>query len=215
MFGFKRKEEEQANLALIPQKENIFTKIAKFFKKNKYNEECFDIDYSSLGSTKYSDIRKGEEKKTHKEMFEAEVSTNGMDTFFFKNIREEALIKNSNPDTTTKLIRADLSQEIETGEEGETYKICFEIPINTTLEEFLYADGPYTLIKSGTLDLGRLDINSVNAIGNLKLKITPEMRMGFTVEEPSEMAVKIAEEVYTPNLQTTKDGRKSKRSKGK
>lgn len=41
------------------------------------------------------------------------------------------------------------------------------------------------------------------------------MRMGFTVEEPSEMAVKIAEEVYTPNLQATKDGSKSKRPKGK
>ena len=41
------------------------------------------------------------------------------------------------------------------------------------------------------------------------------MRMGFIVEEPSETAVKIAEELYTPNLQTTKDGRKSKRSKGK
>ena len=64
MFGFKRKDGKEATLALIPQKENIFAKIAKFFKKNKYNEEYFDIDYSSLGSTKYSDIRKGEEKKT-------------------------------------------------------------------------------------------------------------------------------------------------------
>lgn len=204
MFGFKRKEEEQANLALIPQKENnIFTKLlARLFKKNKDEEESLDVNYSQTGSTKYSDIRQGEDNKTGKEVFSVDVSTNGMDTFVFTNLREDKILREPNQNRMTKLIRADLSQEVDS-EEGETYKICFEIPLNVTLEEFLYADGLYTIIKSGNVDLDQLEYDVVNVVGNLNMSINPEMKMVFTVNEATENAKNIAREKYTPAWQRT------------
>lgn len=199
MFGFKRKEEEQANLALIPHKESIFIKFVNLFKRDKDDEEKLDVNYSQTGSTRYSDIRQGKDERSGKEVFSVDVSTNGMDTFLFKNIREDRLLKDPTSGMT-KLIRADLSQE-EESVEGETYKICFEIPVNVYLEEFIYSDGPYVLIKSGNIDMDKLNQEEVTAVGNLKLSITPEMKMTFTVADATKSAQQIAKERYTPALQ--------------
>ena len=199
MFGFKRKEEEQANLALIPHKESFFIKFVNLFKRDKDNEEDLDVNYSQTGSTRYSDIRQGEDQKSGKEVFSVDVSTNGMDTFLFRNIREDRILKDPTSGMS-KLVRADLSQEVESVE-GESYKICFEIPLNVTLEEFIYSDGPYILVKSGNLDVDKLNQEEVTVVGNLKLAITPEFKMNFTVEEATKTAQRIAEEKYTPALQ--------------
>lgn len=200
MLGFKRKEEGKDRLDLIPyeNKKSIFWKFVNLFRRDK-DEEKLDVNYSQTGSTRYSDIRQGVDERSGKEVFSVDVSTNGMDTFLFKNIREDRLLKDPTSGMT-KLIRADLSQE-EESVEGETYKICFEIPVNVSLEEFIYSDGPYVLIKSGNIDMDKLNQEEVTAVGNLKLLITPEMKMAFTVADATKSAQQVAKEKYTPALQ--------------
>lgn len=212
MFGDKRKEERKDSLDLIPyeNKKSIFWKFVNFFRRDK-DEEKLDVNYSQTGSTRYSDIRQGVDQKSEKEVFSVDVSTNGMDTFLFKYIREDRLLKDPTSGMT-KLIRADLSQE-EESVEGETYKICFEIPVNVSLEEFVYSDGPYMLIKSGNIDMDKLSQEEVTAVGNLKLSITPEMKMTFTVTEATKTAQQIAKEKYTPALQKTLNIKPKKKEK--
>lgn len=212
MFGDKRKEEGKDSLDLIPyeNKKSIFWKFVNFFRRDK-DEEKLDVNYSQTGSTRYSDIRQGVDQKSGKEVFSVDVSTNGMDTFLFKNIREDRLLKDPTSGMT-KLIRADLSQE-EESVEGETYKICFEIPVNVSLEEFVYSDGPYMLIKSGNIDMDKLSQEEVTAVGNLKLSITPEMKMTFTAVEATKTAQQIAKEKYTPALQKALNIKPKKKEK--
>lgn len=212
MFGDKRKEEGKDSLDLIPyeNKKSIFWKFVNFFRRDK-DEEKLDVNYSQTGSTRYSDIRQGVDQKSGKEVFSVDVSTNGMDTFLFKYIREDRLLKDPTSGMT-KLIRADLSQE-EESVEGETYKICFEIPVNVSLEEFVYSDGPYMLIKSGNIDMDKLSQEEVTAIGNLKLSITPEMKMTFTAVEATKTAQQIAKEKYTPALQKALNIKPKKKEK--
>ena len=200
MFGDKRKEEgkDRLDLILYENKKSIFWKFVNLFRRDK-NEEKLDVNYSQTGSTRYSDIRQGVDERSGKEVFSVDVSTNGMDTFLFKNIREDRLLKDPTSGMT-KLIRADLSQE-EESVEGKTYKICFEIPVNVSLEEFIYSDGPYVLIKSGNIDMDKLNQEEVTAVGNLKLLITPEMKMAFTVADATKSAQQVAKEKYTPALQ--------------
>ena len=212
MFGDKRKEEGKDSLDLIPyeNKKSIFWKFVNFFRRDK-DEEKLDVNYSQTGSTRYSDIRQGVDQKSGKEVFSVDVSTNGMDTFLFKNIREDRLLKDPTSGMT-KLIRADLSQE-EESVEGEIYKICFEIPVNVSLEEFVYSDGPYMLIKSGNIDMDKLSQEEVTAVGNLKLSITPEMKMTFTAVEATKTAQQIAKEKYTPALQKALNIKPKKKEK--
>ena len=212
MFGDKRKEEGKDSLDLIPyeNKKSIFWKFVNFFRRDK-DEEKLDVNYSQTGSTRYSDIRQGVDQKSGKEVFSVDVSTNGMDTFLFKDIREDRLLKDPTSGMT-KLIRADLSQE-EESVEGETYKICFEIPVNVSLEEFVYSDGPYMLIKSGNIDMDKLSQEEVTAVGNLKLSITPEMKMTFTAVEATKTAQQIAKEKYTPALQKALNIKPKKKEK--
>ena len=212
MFGDKRKEEGKDSLDLIPyeNKKSIFWKFVNFFRRDK-DEEKLDVNYSQTGSTRYSDIRQGVDRKSGKEVFSVDISTNGMDTFLFKYIREDRLLKDSTSGMT-KLIRADLSQE-EESVEGETYKICFEIPVNVSLEEFVYSDGPYMLIKSGNIDMDKLSQEEVTAVGNLKLSITPEMKMTFTAVEATKTAQQIAKEKYTPALQKALNIKPKKKEK--
>ncbi len=212
MFGDKRKEEGKDSLDLIPyeNKKSIFWKFVNFFRRDK-DEEKLDVNYSQTGSTRYSDIRQGVDQKSGKEVFSVDVSTNGMDTFLFKYIREDRLLKDPTSGMT-KLIRADLSQE-EESVEGETYKICFEIPVNVSLEEFVYSDGPYMLIKSGNIDMDKLSQEEVTAVGNLKLSITPEMKMTFTAVEATKTAQQIAKEKYTPALQKALNIKPKKKEK--
>lgn len=212
MFGDKRKEEGKDSLDLIPyeNKKSIFWKFVNFFRRDK-DEEKLDVNYSQTGSTRYSDIRQGVDQKSGKEVFSVDVSTNGMDTFLFKYIREDRLLKDPTLGMT-KLIRADLSQE-EESVEGETYKICFEIPVNVSLEEFVYSDGPYMLIKSGNIDMDKLSQEEVTAVGNLKLSITPEMKMTFTAVEATKTAQQIAKEKYTPALQKALNIKPKKKEK--
>lgn len=212
MFGDKRKEEGKDSLDLIPyeNKKSIFWKFVNFFRRDK-DEEKLDVNYSQTGSTRYSDIRQGVDQKSGKEVFSVDVSTNGMDTFLFKYIREDRLLKDPTSGMT-KLIRADLSQE-EESVEGETYKICFEIPVNVSLEEFVYSDGPYMLIKSGNIDMDKLSQEEVTAVGNLKLSITPEMKMTFTAVEATKTAQQIAKEKYTPALKKALNIKPKKKEK--
>lgn len=212
MFGDKRKEEGKDSLDLIPyeNKKSIFWKFVNFFRRDK-DEEKLDVNYSQTGSTRYSDIRQGVDQKSGKEVFSVDVSTNGMDTFLFKYIREDRLLKDPTSGMT-KLIRADLSQE-EESVEGEIYKICFEIPVNVSLEEFVYSDGPYILIKSGNIDMDKLSQEEVTAVGNLKLSITPEMKMTFTAVEATKTAQQIAKEKYTPALQKALNIKPKKKEK--
>lgn len=212
MFGDKRKEEGKDSLDLIPyeNKKSIFWKFVNFFRRDK-DEEKLDVNYSQTGSTRYSDIRQGVDQKSGKEVFSVDVSTNGMDTFLFKYIREDRLLKDPTSGMT-KLIRADLSQE-EESVEGEIYKICFEIPVNVSLEEFVYSDGPYMLIKSGNIDMDKLSQEEVTAVGNLKLSITPEMKMTFTAVEATKTAQQIAKEKYTPALQKALNIKPKKKEK--
>ena len=212
MFGDKRKEEGKDSLDLIPyeNKKSIFWKFVNFFRRDK-DEEKLDVNYSQTGSTRYSDIRQGVDQKSGKEVFSVDISTNGMDTFLFKYIREDRLLKDPTSGMT-KLIRADLSQE-EESVEGETYKICFEIPVNVSLEEFVYSDGPYMLIKSGNIDMDKLSQEEVTAVGNLKLSITPEMKMTFTAVEATKTAQQIAKEKYTPALQKALNIKPKKKEK--
>lgn len=212
MFGDKRKEEGKDSLDLIPyeNKKSIFWKFVNFFRRDK-DEEKLDVNYSQTGSTRYSDIRQGVDQKSGKEVFSVDVSTNGMDTFLFKDIREDRLLKDPTSGMT-KLIRADLSQE-EESVEGEIYKICFEIPVNVSLEEFVYSDGPYMLIKSGNIDMDKLSQEEVTAVGNLKLSITPEMKMTFTAVEATKTAQQIAKEKYTPALQKALNIKPKKKEK--
>lgn len=212
MFGDKRKEEGKHSLDLIPyeNKKSIFWKFVNFFRRDK-DEEKLDVNYSQTGSTRYSDIRQGVDQKSGKEVFSVDISTNGMDTFLFKYIREDRLLKDPTSGMT-KLIRADLSQE-EESVEGETYKICFEIPVNVSLEEFVYSDGPYMLIKSGNIDMDKLSQEEVTAVGNLKLSITPEMKMTFTAVEATKTAQQIAKEKYTPALQKALNIKPKKKEK--
>ena len=212
MFGDKRKEEGKDSLDLIPyeNKKSIFWKFVNFFRRDK-DEEKLDVNYSQTGSTRYSDIRQGVDQKSGKEVFSVDISTNGMDTFLFKYIREDRLLKDPTSGMT-KLIRADLSQE-EESVEGEIYKICFEIPVNVSLEEFVYSDGPYMLIKSGNIDMDKLSQEEVTAVGNLKLSITPEMKMTFTAVEATKTAQQIAKEKYTPALQKALNIKPKKKEK--
>ena len=212
MFGDKRKEEGKDSLDLIPyeNKKSIFWKFVNFFRRDK-DEEKLDVNYSQTGSTRYSDIRQGVDQKSGKEVFSVDISTNGMDTFLFKYIREDRLLKDPTSGMT-KLIRADLSQE-EESVEGETYKICFEIPVNVSLEEFVYSDGPYMLIKSGNIDMDKLSQEEVTAVGNLKLSITPEMKMTFTAVEATKTAQQIAKEKYTPALKKALNIKPKKKEK--
>ena len=212
MFGDKRKEEgkDRLDLILYENKKSIFWKFVNLFRRDK-NEEKLDVNYSQTGSTRYSDIRQGVDERSGKEVFSVDVSTNGMDTFLFKNIREDRLLKDPTSGMT-KLIRADLSQE-EESVEGKTYKICFEIPVNVSLEEFIYSDGPYVLIKSGNIDMDKLNQEEVTAIGNLKLLITPEMKMTFTVVEATKTAQQIAKEKYTPALKKALNIKQKKKEK--
>lgn len=199
MFEFKRKKDKQENLALIPHKESLLNKFLNLFKRENYDEKNLNVIFSHTGSTRYSDIRQGQDEKSGQEVFSVDVSTNGMDVYLFKNIREDRILKDPT-EGMTKLIRTDISQEVGTIE-GDNYKICFEIPVNVSLQEVIYADGPYMLIKCGFLDFNKLSQEEVTAVANLKLSITPELKLTFIPEKATKTAEKIAEEKYTPALQ--------------
>ena len=65
-------------------------------------------------------------------------------------------------------------------------KICFEIPTNYILEEFLSNDGLYNLVKSGRLNINDLDYYKVNPVGRVHLNYSRDSLAQADIEDNSQ-----------------------------
>lgn len=195
MFGFKRKN-EQDTTALVPRKENIFTRLASFFRGNKQNEAREYYSNQSFYS-KNSYVTNSIDN-LGQEVFYGTVSTNGLDIYSFQKMKELGRIKNRNGEYT-KLIVADINQSY--NQEGlEAYnlrKICFEIPTYYSLEEFLYADGLYQLVQTGKLDLNALNYYEVTPVGKADMTVNGSMQTYVTIRDNTPEAVEYAHKTLT------------------
>lgn len=168
MFGFKRKNEENSTttaIALIPKKRSLFTKLISFFKRNK-KEEFYGVQsFYSVHSYIINAVNSLKE-----EVYNVTVDLDAKETFYINNIKEIGIIKHKENDET-KVIVADYKLE-NTNDNSETNlrKVCFEIPTNYTLEEFLTNDGLYELIKATNLKFNELNFYKVNVIGRANIE---------------------------------------------
>lgn len=196
MFGFKRKN-EQDTTALVPRKENIFTRLASFFRGNRTTEESGEYYYNQSFYSRNSYITNSIDSRGQ-EVFYGTVSTNGLDLYSFQKMKELGRIKNKNGEYT-KLIVADLNQSYD--EEGlEAYnlrKICFEIPTYYSLEEFLFNDGLYQLAKTGKLDLKGLNYYEVTPVGKADMSVNSAMQTYVTISDNTPEAIEYANKTLT------------------
>ncbi len=198
------KEKNEKNvLALVPKKENIFTKIKAFFRRNKkeYGEENNKIYYTTeTYYAKHSDIAKAMSEKGE-ELAYGSVSINGADIYSFQKIKEIGLMQHKEGEET-KLIVADLNQtDCNEGLEPQNLrKICFEIPKYYSLDEFLYNDGLYELAKSGRLNLNLLNYYQVNPVGLAKITIDTAMNMKIEIKDNKKETIDYADTNLTKDL---------------
>lgn len=199
MLESKRKSEENV-LALVPKKENIFTKIKAFFRRKKKEEET-NIYYTTESFyAKHSDISKAIDEKGD-EVSYGTVSINGLDIYSFQKIKEIGLIQHKEGEET-KLIVADLNQtdSNESLEPQNLRKICFEIPKYYSLDEFLYNDGLYELAKSGRLNLNLLNYYKVNTVGMAEINIDSAMNAKVEIKNNKQETIDYAETKLTKEL---------------
>lgn len=200
MLESKGKNEENV-LALVPKKENIFTKIKAFFTKNKKEEENNKIYYTTeTYYAKHSDIAKAMDEKGE-EIAYGTVSINGADIYSFQKIKEIGLMQHKDGEET-KLIVADLNQtDCNEGLEPQNLRrICFEIPKYYSLEEFLYNDGLYELARSGRLNLNLLNYYKVNPVGLAEIEIDTAMNMKVEIKNNKKETIDYAETKLTKDL---------------
>ena len=195
MFGFKRKKEEDT-MALVLKKENIFSRIASFFRRNK-QEELGEYYSNQVFYSRHSDVINAI-NNAGEEVFYGTVSMNGLDMYSFQRIKELGLIKDGNGQTT-KLIVADLNQSYnqEGLEPQNLRKICFEIPTYYSLEEFLSNDGLYQLVQSGRVDLNRLNYYEVTPVGKADMSTDSSMQTYVAIGNNSPEALAYAEKKLT------------------
>lgn len=195
MFGFKRKKEEDT-MALVLKKENIFSRIASFFRRNK-QEELEEYYSNQVFYSKHSDVINSI-NNSGEEVFYGTVSVNGLDMYSFQKIKELGLIKDENGGTT-KLIVADLNQSYnqEGLEPQNLRKICFEIPTYYSLEEFLYNDGLYQLVQSGRLGLKNLNYYEVTPVGKADISTDNAMYTSITIGNNTPEAIAYADKKLT------------------
>lgn len=195
MFGFKRKKEEDT-MALVLKKENIFSIIASFFRRNK-EEELGEYYSNQVFYSRHSDVTNSI-NNSGEEVFYGTVSMNGLDMYSFQKIKELGLIKDGNGQTT-KLIVADLNQS--NNQEGlepqNLRKICFEIPTYYSLEEFLYNDGLYQLVQSGRVDLNRLNYYEVTPVGKADMSTDSAMQTYVAIGNNTPEAIAYADKKLT------------------
>lgn len=195
MFGFKRKKEEDT-MALILKKENIFSRIASFFRRNK-EEELGEYYSNQVFYSRHSDVTNSI-NNSGEEVFYGTVSMNGLDMYSFQKIKELGLIKDENGQTT-KLIVADLNQSYnqEGLEPQNLRKICFEIPTYYSLEEFLYNDGLYQLVQSGRVDLKSLNYYEVTPVGKANMSTDGAMHTYVAIGNNTPEAIVYADKKLT------------------
>ena len=195
MFGFKRKKEEDT-MALVLKKENIFSRIASFFRRNK-QEELGEYYSNQVFYSRHSDVINAI-NNAGEEVFYGTVSMNGLDMYSFQRIKELGLIKDGNGQTT-KLIVADLNQSYnqEGLEPQNLRKICFEIPTYYSLEEFLSNDGLYQLVQSGRVDLNRLNYYEVTPVGKADMSTDSSMQTYVAIGNNSPEALAYADKKLT------------------
>lgn len=195
MFGFKRKKEE-GTMALVLKKENIFSRIASFFRRNK-EEELGEYYSNQVFYSRHSDVTNSI-NNSGEEVFYGTVSMNGLDMYSFQKIKELGLIKDGNGQTT-KLIVADLNQSYnqEGLEPQNLRKICFEIPTYYSLEEFLYNDGLYQLVQSGRVDLNRLNYYEVTPVGKADMSTDSAMQTYVAIGNNTPEAIAYADKKLT------------------
>lgn len=195
MFGFKRKKEEDT-MALVLKKENIFSRIASFFRRNK-EEELGEYYSNQVFYSRHSDVTNSI-NNSGEEVFYGTVSMNGLDMYSFQKIKELGLIKDGNG-KTTKLIVADLNQSYnqEGLEPQNLRKICFEIPTYYSLEEFLYNDGLYQLVQSGRVDLNRLNYYEVTPVGKADMSTDSAMQTYVAIGNNTPEAIAYADKKLT------------------
>lgn len=195
MFGFKRKKEEDT-MALVLKKENIFSRIASFFIRNK-EEELGEYYSNQVFYSRHSDVTNSI-NNSGEEVFYGTVSMNGLDMYSFQKIKELGLIKDGNGQTT-KLIVADLNQSYnqEGLEPQNLRKICFEIPTYYSLEEFLYNDGLYQLVQSGRVDLNRLNYYEVTPVGKADMSTDSAMQTYVAIGNNTPEAIAYADKKLT------------------
>lgn len=194
MFGFKRKKEEDT-MALVLKKENIFSRIASFFRRNK--EEIGEYYSNQVFYSRHSDITNSI-NNSGEEVFYGTVSMNDLDMYSFQKIKELGLIKDENGQTT-KLIVADLNQSY--NQEGlapqNLRKICFEIPTYYSLEEFLYNDGLYQLVQYGRVDLKSLNYYKVTPVGKADMSTDSAMQTYVAIGNNTPEAIAYADKKLT------------------
>ena len=195
MFGFKRKKEEDT-MALVLKKENIFSRIASFFRRNK-QEELGEYYSNQVFYSRHPDVINAI-NNAGEEVFYGTVSMNGLDMYSFQRIKELGLIKDGNGQTT-KLIVADLNQSYnqEGLEPQNLRKICFEIPTYYSLEEFLYNDGLYQLVQSGRVDLNRLNYYEVTPVGKADMSTDSAMQTYVAIGNNTPEAIAYADKKLT------------------
>lgn len=195
MFGFKRKKEEDT-MALVLKKENIFSRIASFFRRNK-QEELGEYYSNQVFYSRHSDVINAI-NNAGEEVFYGTVSMNGLDMYSFQRIKELGLIKDGNGQTT-KLIVADLNQSYnqEGLEPQNLRKICFEIPTYYSLEEFLSNDGLYQLVQSGRVDLNRLNYYEVTPVGKADMSTDSSMQTYVAIGNNTPEAIAYADKKLT------------------
>ena len=84
MFGFKRKKGEN-ELALIPRKESIFSKIAAFFRRDK--QEVQETYYSNQSFYSRHSYVANSINNLGEEVFYGTVSADGLDVYSFQKMK--------------------------------------------------------------------------------------------------------------------------------
>lgn len=183
-------------MALVLKKENIFSRIASFFRRNK-QEELGEYYSNQVFYSRHSDVINAI-NNAGEEVFYGTVSMNGLDMYSFQRIKELGLIKDGNGQTT-KLIVADLNQSYnqEGLEPQNLRKICFEIPTYYSLEEFLYNDGLYQLVQSGRVDLNRLNYYEVTPVGKADMSTDSAMQTYVAIGNNTPEAIAYADKKLT------------------
>ena len=195
MFGFKRKKGEN-ELALIPRKENVFSRIASFFRRDK--QDMSEDYYSNQSFYSRHSYVANSINNLGEEVFYGTVSANGLDVYYFQKMKEIGLMHHSDG-VSTKLIVADLNQSYnqEGLEPHNLRKICFEIPEYYSLEEFLYNDGLYQLVQSGRVKLEDLNYYKINIVGKAEMKTGIDMQTGVTITDNTPEAISYADKKLT------------------
>lgn len=195
MFGFKRKKGEN-ELALIPRKENIFSRIASFFRRDK--QEIPEDYYSNQSFYSRHSYVANSINNLGEEVFYGTVSANGLDVYYFQKMKEIGLMHHSDG-VSTKLIVADLNQSYnqEGLEPHNLRKICFEIPEYYSLEEFLYNDGLYQLVQSGRVKLEDLNYYKINIVGKVEMKTGIDMQTEVTITDNTLEAISYVDKKLT------------------